>query len=278
MTGVLRGWSESGGVDFRTAEYFVGTSAGAIVAASLAAGRQPRGPESFSAHQAEPAASKSGRSALRTLARGAAAVGAPLAPLALAAGAPGGALARRALLSRVPAGTRSLRQMREEVDRWGARFDGRLRICTVDLDSGRRVVFGSPGAPEATVAEAVEASCAVPAIFRPVTIGGRTYVDGGAWSLTNLDVAPAGREAHVLCLTVAGGRTEANPMGVLRAATRPLVALEATALRHRGAHVRVVGPDKQAAAAFGPNLLDPRSAGGALEAGYRQGLRIGRSR
>lgn len=275
MTGVLRGWSESGGVDFRTAEYFVGTSAGSIVAASLAAGRQPRGPESFSAHQAEPAASKSGRTALRTLARGAAAVGAPIAPLALAAGAPGGALARRALLSRVPAGKRSLRRLREEVDGWGARFDGRLRVCAVDVASGKRVVFGAPGAPEATVAEAVEASCAVPAVFRSVTIGERTYVDGGVWSLTNLDIAPAGRDTHVLCLSVAGGRTEANPLGMLRAATRPLVALEATALRRRGAHVKVIGPDKRAAGAFGPNLLDPKASAGALEAGYRQGVRIG---
>ena len=53
-------------------------------------------------------------------------------------------------------------------------------------------MFGSPGAPVATVAEAVEASCTVPWLFAPVEIGGREYVDGGVWVPTNLDAAPAG--------------------------------------------------------------------------------------
>jgi NTE family protein len=138
--------------------------------------------------------------------------------------------------------------------------------------NGRRVVFGAPGAPDASAGEAVEASCAVPGVFRPVTIGGRVHVDGGAWSLTNLDVAPVGRDTRVLCLTVAGGRADASAAGLMRAAARPAVALEATYLRRRGAHVTVVGPDPEAAAAFGANLLDPRASRGALEQGYRQGL------
>jgi predicted acylesterase/phospholipase RssA len=40
----------------------------------------------------------------------------------------------------------------------------------------------------------------VPWLFAPVTIGTREYVDGGVWSPTNLDAAPAGRDTHVLCL------------------------------------------------------------------------------
>jgi NTE family protein len=274
MTGVLRGLTESTGIDFRTVETLVGTSAGSIVAASLAAGREPRSPGRMSRHQAEPAPTRSS-SPLRTVARGAAAVSASLAPLALAAGAPAGALARRTVLARVPRGRRSLTQLRAEVDAWGARFDGRLRICTVDLATGRRVVFGAPGAPPATVAEAVEASCAVPGVFRPVDIGGTTYVDGGAWSITNLDVAPVGRDAHVLVLSVAGGRPQASAVGILRAAARSAVAVEAAAVRARGAHVKVIGPDAQASTAFGANLLDPRAAKPALEAGYRQGLSLG---
>src|SRR3712207_8755825 len=50
----------------------------------------------------------------------------------------------------------------------------------------KRVVFGKPGAPRASVADAVTASCSIPWVFRPVEIGDREYVDGGAWSLTNL--------------------------------------------------------------------------------------------
>ena len=49
-----------------------------------------------------------------------------------------------------------------------------LGIVATDLDSGEAVLFqrGDPGA-------AVRASSAVPAVFQPVTIGAREYVDGG---------------------------------------------------------------------------------------------------
>jgi NTE family protein len=149
---------------------------------------------------------------------------------------------------------------------------GRLRICALDVASGKRVVFGSPGAPPAEVGEAVEASCAVPSVFRPVEIDGRRYVDGGAWSITNLDAAPAHRDTHVLCLTVTGGRIDTSAAGLLRAATRPAVAVETAALRRRGAHVKVIAPDEP----LGPNLLDPRLSDKALAAGYAQGRRFTR--
>ncbi len=279
MTGVLAGIEAETDIDFRRVEAFVGTSAGSIVAAALAAGRRPRRPDpkrgpsraeaAFGEQRAqERAGALAG--AVRMAARVGGAAAAPLVPSVLRIGAPGGALARAALLSRVPAEGRPLTQLRDEVERWGARFDGRLRICTVERRTGRRVVFGAPGAPPATVAEAVEASCAVPGVFRPVTIGERVYVDGGAWSLTNLDAAPAGRDTHVLCLTVTGGAVEASPAGLLRVAARPAVALETAALRRRGTHVKTVGPDTP----LGTNLLDPRGAPAALAAGFAQGRRI----
>ena len=39
-----------------------------------------------------------------------------------------------------------------------------------------------------TVGEAVEASCAIPGYFSPVTIDGARYVDGGVHSTTNADL------------------------------------------------------------------------------------------
>jgi NTE family protein len=64
-----------------------------------------------------------------------------------------------------------------------------LWICSVDLLTGRRAVFGrDEDLPPASVGEAVEASCAIPAVFRPVELGGRRYVDGGVHSPTNADV------------------------------------------------------------------------------------------
>src|SRR4051812_50062166 len=44
MPGVLAGLEAAAGIDFRQCECFVGTSAGSIVSAHLAAGRRPRRP------------------------------------------------------------------------------------------------------------------------------------------------------------------------------------------------------------------------------------------
>jgi NTE family protein len=198
-----------------------------------------------------------------------------MAPLAVAAAAPGGALARKALLSRVPEGRARLDDLRREVQRSGATFDGRLRICVVDVRSGKRVVLGAPGSPPATVADAVVASCAIPAVFAPVTIGGRQYVDGGVWSLTNLDAAPATRDTHVLCLdpsaTIAHART---PQGMARQALRAAAAVEMGVLRRRGARVWRFGPDRESGELMGRNLMDRRPAARGLAAGYRQGLAL----
>ncbi|HEV2812536.1 MAG TPA: patatin-like phospholipase family protein [Solirubrobacteraceae bacterium] len=278
MSGVLAGVEDATGVDFRDVETFVGTSAGSIVAAHLAGGRKPRRPRGGEKGgdpgfvQDAPGRSRGG-DLVRSMARLAAV---PFAPPALALGAPGGALVRRAALAALPDGRRDLNHLHREVERSGVRFDGRLRVCTVDKGSGRRVVFGAPGAPEASVADAVAASCSIPSVFRPVRIGGREYVDGGAWSLTNLDAAPAGRGSEVLCLHPSGslGVAVSSPWGAVRAAAAAAAELEALALRARGAHVRIVGPSGDAADLMGTNLMDPGPATRVHAAGYRQGQNL----
>ena len=111
--------------------------------------------------------------------------------MALSVTAPAGRLARAAVLRRAPRPDRTLGGLGGHIDALGARFDGRLRISAVDRANGKRVMFGAPDAPRATVAEAVLASCSVPWLFAPVQIGEREYVDGGVWSPTNLDAVPA---------------------------------------------------------------------------------------
>jgi NTE family protein len=278
MTGVLGGIEEAARIDFRAVESYVGTSAGSIVAASLAAGEPPRRPAEELADDIadeEPPASRGpARTALREAARWGWALSAPLAGPAAALGAPGGAIARAALLARAPSAGRHLDRLHRHVERSGVRFDGRLRVCCVDKASGRRVVFGAPGAPPASVADAVVGSCAIPWVFVPARIGEREYVDGGVWSVTNLDVAPAGRDSDVLCLDPGAGLGLAgpgSPMGLLRQAFRVAAAVEIQVLRARGAHVRHVGPDRAAAALMGPNLMDPGPAQQVLAAGFRQG-------
>src|SRR5205823_891366 len=156
-----------------------------------------------------------------------------------------------------------------------ARFDGRLRVAAVDRATGRRVVFGRPGAPRASVAQAVTASCTVPWLFAPVGIGGREYVDGGVWSPTNLDAAPAGRDTHVLCLNpTASIPATSTVLGVIRGVSRTAVSVEALALRRRGAAVRLLAPSAECAEIMGTNFMDREPRGGVLAAGYRQGLQF----
>ncbi len=77
---------------------------------------------------------------------------------------------------------------------------------TVDLDAGTRVAFGRSGAPRTDVGRAVRASCAIPAVFAPVRVGGRRYADGGIWSVSNLDLVAGESLDLVVCI---------NPMSSL---------------------------------------------------------------
>jgi len=299
MSGVLAGIEDATGHDFRTTESLVGTSAGSLVAAALAAGQRPRRPRrAHGALLGLPPGEVAGdiasetssrlaaqwlplpRSILQTVGReavriaGAAAT--PLAPIALAAGANSSTALRAALLGRTPGRDTSLEAMRAGVERSGARWDGRLRIVAVDRGNGHRVIFGAPGAPEATVGEAVQASCSVPWIFAPVTIGGREYVDGGVWSNTNLDTAPAGRATQVLCLNPIMSLDIAisSAFGLLRAIAGSTAALETLTLRSRGAKVRMVGPAQKIARVMAPNLMNADKREEVLAGGYAQGLEL----
>jgi NTE family protein len=273
MSALLAGIEDASGFDARDCSQFIGTSAGSIVASALAAGLpadERLGALPSQPSEPEPAGVDGGGPGLaaRAVRSGFATAAAPVAALALPTMAPGGAFVRRFALARAPRGTRSLSGMGRRIDSLGARFDGRLLVSAVDLESGRRVMFGKPGAPEASVGQAVEASCAIPGYFRPVAIGGREYVDGGAWSPTNLDAARVSRGARVLCL---------NPTGSIPAlglASNGMARVEALVLERRGANVSLVAPDEGARAAIGRNLMDPRPRRSVVAAGFEQGRRL----
>ena len=302
MSGLLAGVEDATGHDFRHVVSLIGTSAGSLVAAALVAGQRPRRPRPKQPRPELTSGAPAGADVIpdstaaatglvpwlpirgttllnvaREAARLAGVAATPLAPVALALGSTSSSAMRGALLSRAPGTDTSLKAIHDGVDETGARFDGRLRIVAVDRGSGRRVVFGAPGAPDATVAQAVQASCSVPWIFAPVTIDGREYVDGGVWSNTNLDVAPAARETQVLCLNPIASLdiALASPFGLLRALAGSTAALETLTLRSRGAKVRMIGPSPQIAKVMGPNLMDSRLREQVLDGGYAQGLEIG---
>src|SRR5436190_2928410 len=284
MTAALAGLHEAGGPDARASGCFIGTSAGSVVGAGLAGevaphdrlerlareparARTPPAAASSAVAQALALAGSAGRAAT-------AAGAAPAIALGLGVSEPAGALLRRTALARVRSGRWSLAELGRAIDGLGLRWDGRLLVAAVDVASGRRVTFGAPGARQASVSDAVVASCAIPGVCPPMRIGERTYVDGGVWSPTNMDAATDVRGASVLCLNPTGSLGGPVALGVVGALSRSLAAGEAFALRRRGARVTVVDPDRASSITMGANLLDAGPRPEVIAAGLEQGRRL----
>jgi NTE family protein len=253
-TGLLAGLAEAG-QDVTGADMIVGTSAGSTVAAQLGSGL---GLDDPYARQIEPALQVAEIKAeidIETF-------GAQLAGLLQSARTP--AEARRAICAFALAAStvpeperRAVIESRLPSPDWPARA---LRIVTVDAESGEPRVFDNESG--VSLVDAVAASCAVPGVWPPVSIGGRRYVDGGTRSSANADLAAGASRVLVIAPL---GRTELFP------AEKPLAeAIEE--LRAGGAEVAIVEPDEASAVAIGANPLDPATRKPAAEAGRAQGL------
>ena len=64
-----------------------------------------------------------------------------------------------------------------------------LYLAGTDLDTCERIVFGAEGWDDVPISKAVSASSALPMIYKPVKVRDREIVDGGLVSTTNLDIA-----------------------------------------------------------------------------------------
>lgn len=244
-TGVLAGLADAG-VDVTTAGLLVGTSAGATVAAQVAGGLDPS--ELFDRQVDE-----AGATTELTPRLSVAELWDLMAPAYLEATDDAdrrrrlGALALAADTVEEPVRRRVIEARLRGIGWVG----GRLRIVVVEAATGQRRVLDAASGVD--LVDAVAASCAVPAAWPPVTIGGARYVDGGVWSVANVDLA-AGYD-RVLVLA-------------------PLVdpAVQ-TDLADLGPGVRsvLVAPDEDSLAAFGPDVLDPGTRGPSARAGRAQG-------
>jgi len=143
---------------------------------------------------------------------------------------------------------------RVPTDEWPARP---LIITAVNADTGERTLFSASST--VSLVDAVAASCAVPGIWPPVTIGGRRFIDGGVYSTTNADLTQGYDLTVVLC-PVDMGPNDGD--GTRTAATK-------------SSHSTLtIVANAASLAAFGPNLLDPSSRGPALDAGMEQANEI----
>ena len=116
-------------------------------------------------------------------------------------------------------------------------------ITAVRLEDGARVVFGRDAAT--SVRDAVMASCAIPGYFAPVVIDGQRHVDGGMWSIHNLDlVAGLGLDLVIVSAPMSSADRRAIERGtVLRAPVRLRLDREIARVQESGTAVVVVQPD-----------------------------------
>jgi NTE family protein len=244
--GMLAGLAEHG-MDLAAADLIVGTSAGSLVGAAVAAGEDPE--ELYSGQLEPPDGQPSARLGPMDLARF----------LAIMLGT------RDPVQARVKMGRLALRARTESEAARRAVFErrlagrawpSRLQITAVDAESGEFTVFDAAG--PATLLDAVGASCAVPGVWPPVTIGSRRYIDGGMRSAANADLA-AGYERVVIVAPVTQG------LGHMTSPSR-----QAAKLAAGGAQVILVSPDKAALQAIGRNVLDPKRRAPAARAGRAQ--------
>jgi NTE family protein len=139
-------------------------------------------------------------------------------------------------------------------------------VVACDYATGRRVPFGRDDSPEADLADAVAASCAIPGFYYPVRIGGHRYVDGGIYSTSNLDLLRDEGLNLVICLNPTStlhptrawnpGEWAAN---LLRNGSGRRLGHEAKGLRSRGTEVVLIQPTGDDLAAMGRNLMSRRN-------------------
>ena len=83
------------------------------------------------------------------------------------------------------------------------RFDALRRpllVVAVDLDDGDAIAFGDARHREVPVSRAVQASTALPGLYRPVRIGDRDFIDGGVKKTAHIHLAIDAGADLVLCV------------------------------------------------------------------------------
>jgi NTE family protein len=274
MVGALAALNRVAGWDPGEADQVVGTSAGALFAALLAAGVSPArllppdhdGPSTGGTWILNELTLQSSYRSDHWL---------PHAPpgswrLALAGllQTPSAWSLLQTLSGIAPAGRVSsdpiLRTVRQAASR-GWPTHPQCRIVATDYVSGKRVVFGETGAPKADLADAVAASCAIPGFFEPIAINGRRYVDGGLHSLCNLDLVADSSLDVVICFSAMTSRAGHDGSAPLQRAIYSLLSRAREQLRrqaeeliHRGVDVVLIEPSTEDQKAMGANFMDAR--------------------
>jgi len=261
----------AGGIDLTTADLVVGTSAGSITGALLTGGDDP---SQLVAEVEALFASGTGGSGADQVDQAALA---EFMDLTFEVGAVAGdPAARSELMSRVGAFALRASTIPEDafVGTIGSVLAGRpwpeQFACTaVDTASGEFQVWDATSA--VPLERAIASSCSVPGVYPPITIGGKRYMDGGARSALNADLAAGYDTAVVVSVTLLE-----LPPGIDDPRINAFLATqraEIDALTASGTRVELIVPDIEflTISGFGMSLMDFTVVGAAAEAGARLG-------
>ncbi|HET8600969.1 MAG TPA: patatin-like phospholipase family protein [Segeticoccus sp.] len=147
-----------------------------------------------------------------------------------------------------------------------------VAVVAMDYESGQRVAFGRDGTPPADLWRAVMASCAIPGWYEPIRIGEHRYIDGGAWSSTSVDLM-VGRgldEVYVLAPSVSFDVDSPHRFAT-RMERRWRNHVTARCLREvaevhaDGAQLTVLGPGRRDLEVMGGNLMDAARRSAVIE-------------
>jgi NTE family protein len=253
--------------DARTADVLIGTSSGAVIAALLGGGisvdrmlASQRGELENDCwnHDVDTGGARPPKPAMRFT-----------APWLLPRALLGNVHPMTALCGLLPRGQADMRAFAGLVDRvvpsgrWAPH--PRTWIMTVDAATGQRVALGREGSPKVPLNAAVCASYAIPGWCPPVTVDGRTYLDGGIASPTSADMLLGTdvREAIVLAPMASrqadppSSRPSRFARGLRRHMTR-IVDREVIELERAGIRVFRIDPGTEDLAAFGSNMMNPK--------------------
>lgn len=140
-----------------------------------------------------------------------------------------------------------------------------LRIVAMDLLTGEREAFDASSENGLSPAQAVTASCAVPALFEPFAVDGRIYVDGGVRSNTSADLlADDGLDEVYVVAPMAHLVKAPGPPTVGRFLLRrwrgpqtAQILAEMEILRRAGVAVTLLAPTEEDLIVLGSNPMDP---------------------
>jgi predicted acylesterase/phospholipase RssA len=148
-----------------------------------------------------------------------------------------------------------------------------LYLAATDLDTCERIVLGAEGWDDVPISSAVRASAALPMVYAPHEVKGRELVDGGIVSTTNLDIAVDSGAKLIVVVNplvpyVSGGEGRVSGMGFPKIGYQTFKLLAYNRLHEMASHWRerypgvdivLIEPDADDELMFQTNILDSSS-------------------